>query len=327
LKAAVIGAGGFIGRHLCDTLIGRGDSVTALVRKPSLVEGLAGAGISTIVGDLADEDSLCRTCADADVVFNLAGALGRWGTSITELERINVQGAQRLVLCAAKSGAGRVIHVSTAGVSGPLPCDMCASEDYPPSPATDYQRTKLAGEQSAVEAHHETGIPLVIARPAFVYGPGDMHKLALFRAVARRRVVLVNQGAGRLHPIFVDDVVQGLITASERAPGNGETYILAGQTPIRTRGLLHLLAAALGVPPPGLSLPGNVLVPLALAAELVGRMIGREPSLTRSRIGIFSEHYAYSIEKAGRELGFKPLVSLPQGLARTVQWYRTRGLM
>ena len=327
MKAAIIGATGFIGAHLSETCTGRGDRLSVLVRSPSAGEELKEKGIEVVLGDLNDEEALRRVCARADVVFNLAGTLGGWGVPSDELESVNARAPGRVVVCAAEAGAAKVVHVSTAGVTGPLPDGVFAGEEYPPQPATDYQRTKLGGEESARSAHERCGIPLTIVRPAFVYGPGDMHKFSLFRAVARKRLVLVDGGRTRLHPVFVDDLVEGMLCAGARGPGAGEVYILAGPCAATVRKLIETIAWALAVPAPSLGLPRSLLLGLAAAAELGGRMLGFEPPLTRSRVDLFSTNYAYCTDRARRELCFRPVTDLPVGVRMTADWYRKKGML
>ncbi len=326
MKVAIIGATGFVGRHLCDICIARGDSVSILVRRLEAVESLS-RDVSVLVGGLGDEEIMRQVCADAEVVFNAAGALGKWQTRSDELEYVNTRAAGQVVRCAAKADARKVMHISTAGVTGPLPARVCAAEDYPCNPTTEYQRTKLAGEEAALDAHRETGIPLVIARPAFVYGPGDTHKLSLFQAVASGRLVLVDGGRSQLHPVFIEDLVAGLLLASERAPGNGEIYILASDLPVTTRVLIETIAGELGVHPPKFSLPSGLLLSMASMAEALGRAVGKEPPLTRSRVNLFSENYAYNISKARRELGYAPSTPLAEGVRRTIEWYTDNNLL
>lgn len=325
MKATVIGGAGFIGKRLCEVLVSRGDSVTALDKNPVGPE-LTRQGVVPILGDLLEEKAVLFACSKADVVFNLAGALGKWRTSLEELEVANTMAAGFVVTCTAMTGGGKVVHTSTIGVTGPLPDGVDASEDYPPNPATDYQRTKLAGEEAALNAHEDTGVPLVIVRPGFAYGPGDRHKLSLFNAIAKGRMILVNGGKSRLHPTYVDDLVQGLVLASN-APGKGEVYNIAGPTPVTTRELVETIADSLGVPRPSKSLPENSLLRAAGVAEAVGRILRKEPPLTRSRVKLLSESYACSIDKARRELGFEPKVDLHAGVGRTVEWYREQGLI
>lgn len=327
MKIAVVGATGFIGRHLCYAYAQRGDSVNAIARKVYAAGYLTGHGVKVISGDITDEDALCRLCDRADVVFNVSGVLGKWDTTWDEMDLVNNRSVGSLVRCAAKAGAGRVVQVSTAGVSGPLQDDVCASEDCPLEPATDYQKTKFAGESSAVDAHKETGIPLTIVRPAFVYGPGDMHKLSLFRAIHRGRMVLVNGGRSRLHPAYVEDVVRGMIIAAERAPGHGEAYILAGESPATTKQIIQAIAEVLSVPSPKISMSAGTLLVLGRWAERIGRLAGKEPPLTCSKVKLFSENYAYTIEKARTELGYQPNVSLPEGMKTTSEWYLDHGFM
>ena len=326
MKVAIIGATGFIGRRLCDTCIARGDSVSILVRRPEAVETLS-RDVTAFVGGLGDEEAVRAACADADVVFNAAGALGKWQSHHDELEYVNTRAAGLIVRSVAKAGARRVVHLSTAGVTGPLPCDVTASEEYPCRPATMYQRTKLAGEDEALQAHHDTGIPLVIVRPAFVYGPGDTHKLSLFRAVASRRLLLVDGGRSRLHPVFVDDLINGMLMTADRAPARGDVYILAGEEPASTRVLIETIARQLDVSPPRFSLPSGLLLSMASVAEALGHALGKEPPLTRSRVSLFSENYAYDIGKARRELGYAPSTSLGEGVSRTVEWYLDNHLL
>lgn len=327
MKVAVIGATGFIGRHLAETCAGRGDSVTALVRSSEGRELLERKGISTVLGALDDEKALIEVCSGADVVFNLAGALGKWGNTGSDLEFVNTRAAGFVVICASLAGARRVVHASTAGVSGPLPDGFDAAESNEPHPVSDYQQTKYAGEKAALSAFEKGGIELVITRPAFVYGPGDTHKLSLFRAIAARKMILVNGGRSRLHPVFVTDAVDGLLAATERAPGRGEVYIIAGEQPASTRELHHLIAESVGVSETTCSLPSNLLLGVAAVAEVIGKAAGKEPPLTRSKVKLFSENYAYKIDKAVSELQFKPRVSLSDGIARTVDWYKSHGLL
>ena len=327
MKVTVFGATGFVGGHLCERLVERGGSVVAFARNPKVRDELRRKGMSVVIGDLLDERAVLEACSGADVVINTAGALGKWGTDSDEMERVNSQAPGIIVRLASISGATRVIHTSTAGVSGPLPDGGCVSEDYQSQPKTDYQRTKLDGEISALAAHRETGIPLTIIRPSFVYGPGDMHKLSLFRAVASGRMVFVNRGQSRLHPIHVDDLVAGIITSIEKAPGQGETYIIGGSRPVAVKELIETIAEVLGVTPPRLSLPEGLLMLLARIAESVFGALGKEPPITQSRVKLFSENYAYTIQKAQQELGYKPGVELPDGIAGTVEWYKGRGLI
>ena len=327
MKVTVLGATGFIGRHLCDACVERGDFVTAFLRNASANDQFIQYGVRTVIGSLVDEQAITRACEGSDLVFNLAGVLGKWGKSNEELHLVNARTPGLVTECASHAGAGKVVLVSTAGVSGPLPDGVDGSESDEPQPQTEYQKTKYAGESAALDAHQSTGIPLVITRPSFVYGPGDTHKLSLFRMVAAGRMILVNGGKSRLHPVFVDDVVRGILLASDRAAGNGEVYIIAGERAATTRELVEAIALSIGITPPKNSLPEGLLLGVAGIAEAVGRVAHREPPLTRSKVKLLSENYAYKIDKAKSELQFTPSIGLVEGITRTVECYKSEGLV
>ena len=323
MNVALFGATGFVGGRLLDALLQRGDSVTALVRTPDAAGALRARGVDALVGELLDPETVARTCRGAELVVNTAGALGRWNTPVGEMEAVNSR-APGLVVASA---FGRVVHVGTVGVTGPLPDGVDAAEEYPLQPATDYQLTKLKGEASAREAHYRTGVPLTIVRPSFVYGPRDMHKLPLFRAVAKRRIALVNGGRSRLHPVYVDDLVSGILLAAELSPGDGRAYNICGPRPVTVRELIGAISTALGLPTTRLSVPETLLLPLACAVETACSLAGKEPPITRSKVRLLSENYAYSTERARRELGYLPAVDLEEGIARTVDYYRRHQLL
>jgi nucleoside-diphosphate-sugar epimerase len=217
------------------------------------------------------------------------------------------------------------VHLSAGGVTGPVE-ETSVDETYDCRPATPYERTKLAGERSVLARSRELGIPAAVVRPTFTYGPGDPHKLALFRAVRRGRFAFIDGGRSVLHPVFVDDAVSGILLALERARP-GEVYIVGGERPVSKRELVETIAAALGVRPPSISLPRALAWPVASLLEPAGRLLGFEPVLTRSRVMMMGDNFGYSIAKARRELGYAPRVDLATGIRRTVAAYREAGLL
>jgi dihydroflavonol-4-reductase len=166
-----------------------------------------------------------------------------------------------------------------------------------------------------------------VARPALVYGPGDLHLLGWFRAIQRRQYMVVGRGDTLLHPIYIDDLVDGMLRCADLPAARGRAYNLVGDRPLPIRDLAAAIAAALGrrLPPWRLPLPLAFAIAGALEA-IPGVPRGRLP-LTRSRIQFMTEGRAYSGERARRELGFVPRVGLADGLARAVAWYRAEGLL
>ena len=121
----------------------------------------------------------------------------------------------------------RLVHCSTVGVHGDIEHPP-ANEDAPLRPGDVYQRTKVEGERIAREAAARTGLPVTIARPSGIYGPGDRRLLKLFKGVARGRFVVLGSGDIFYHLTYIDDLVEGFRLCGEVPAAANRTYILAG---------------------------------------------------------------------------------------------------
>ena len=193
------------------------------------------------------------------------------------------------------------------------------------APSNAYERSKAQAEGYAA-ALAAAGLPLVVARPEFIYGPGDRHVLGLFRAIQRGQFFYIGDGNNTCHPTYVDDLVDGLL-ACLRAGAPGGVYTIAGPRTLTFRELAETIAAELGVRPPRWRVPRRLAWLGAAALEGVGRLTGRAVPLSRDGVAFFSESRGSSIARARAELGYAPRVDLREGVARTVAWYRGEGLL
>jgi len=291
--------------------------VRAASRAPS------GEGVEPFVGDLLDPPSLTGIEEGIDVVVHCASLLGKWGTPERLLYDLNVRGSIELAKRFRESSPRRYVHLSAGGVTGPVP-QHSVDESYACRPATAYERTKYEAECEMLELARRTGLPLSVVRPTFTYGPGDPHKLALFRAVRRGRYAFIGGGKSVNHPAYIDDVVEGILLTVERGR-TGEVYIVGGDRPVSKRELVHTIADALGVKRPYLNLPRPLATIAAWKLEILGRIFRFEPILTRSRVMMMADNFGYSIAKARRELGYAPRTELAEGIANTIRHYEGAG--
>jgi dihydroflavonol-4-reductase len=245
---------------------------------------------------------------------------------VSAYERLHVTGTRNLLdACREQRWLQAVVHCSTTGVlgpTGPRPAD----EDAPPHPANVYERTKAEAEGMALDAAR-VGLPLTVARPALVYGPGDLHMVGWFRAIKAGLYLVVGRGDNLLHPIYVSDVVDGILRCAERQESRGRTYHLVGAQPVPISGLAAAIAEAVHRPLPRTHLPRAIAYATAAILE---RLPGVPPTrlpLTRNRVDFMTESRVYDGERARAELGFVPRVDLEHGLASTVDWYRNTGLL
>jgi nucleoside-diphosphate-sugar epimerase len=319
-RVCVTGATGFLGGALVRALATAGAEVHALRRRGSEAGSLDGT-VTWHEGDVTERGSLARFLEGARVVVHAAGRLGEPGLPEAAYRATNVEGTRNVLAAALAAGdRPRVLHLSSSGVLGPTANP--AGEDAPYRPTNPYERSKVEAEGVA-RAFASRGLDVVVARPGFVYGPGDRHVLGLFRAIARRRFFLIDGGRRRCQPTFVEDAVAGMLACLARGRA-GEAYHLVGPRAVSFRELAATLAAALGVRPPRASLPQPAALLAALALELAGRALRRRPPLGRTAVAFFSEDRLVSCEKAARELGWTPARDVTDGAARTVTWYRER---
>lgn len=322
-RILVTGATGFIGSNLVRHLSAEGWRVRAAARSPGGAPLPSSAEWFTC--DLTEPDSLAGIEAGIEAVVHCAGALGAWGVGEAELRRVNVDGTRHLLDRIQGKTRIQFVHLSAGGVTGPV-ASRIASEQYPCEPVTAYERTKLQAEREVLARASGQSMRAVVVRPTFTYGPGDGHKLALFRAIQRGRFALLGGGRSLLHPVYIDDLVAGIALALERGR-SGQVYILGGPRPVSTRELADTIAASLGVARPWLSVPVWLARAVAPTAEALGRLLPFDPVLTRSRVLMMSSDYGYQIDKAVEELGYEPRIDLPGGITATVRDYRARGLL
>jgi nucleoside-diphosphate-sugar epimerase len=202
-----------------------------------------------------------------------------------------------------------------------------ADETYRLAPGDEYQRSKLEGERLALRCHRETGLPVAVIRPTAIYGPGDTRLLKLFRMAAMRPKIVLGSGKIYYHMVHVDDLVQGFLLAAEVDAAVGETFIVGGEEVLTLNQLLDRIATTLGSPGRVLHLPARPIQLLGSVCEALCRPFGLSPPLYRRRVDFFTKSRAFCIDKAKRVLGYRPAVSLHEGLAGTAASYRALGLI
>ena len=320
MNILITGATGFIGRHLVQRLIAEGHCCRCLVRKNSITDFLENSpNIELFYGDIAQKDTLTDICKGIDIVINSAGILGKWNSSIHDLRPVNTNGIINLAGELIRNNVEYIIHLSAGGVTGPVK-GLPADETYSCRPRTPYEKTKLEGEKKALWLFKKYNLPIVIVRPTFTYGPGDPHKLPLFRAVKRGSFVFVGSGESTNHPIYVDDLITAIILLLQKR-AIGETFIIGGPGPVTKKSLIRAIAEELGVKKSFLHIPRWIATCGAFSMVFLARLLRFEPILTPSRVSMMADNWGYSITKANEKLGYEPTVDLKTGINKTAQSY------
>ena len=167
-KVLVTGGTGFIGRHLVERLVERGDDVTCLVRNVKRAAVLGDLDVRSAIGDVTDAESLDDAVAGAEVVYHLAGATLVF--SAEQFHRVNETGARNVAdACAAQSTPPVLVFVSSLAAAGPTTPEQPRVESDLPNPVSNYGKSKWAGEQRLMEMAAK--LPITIVRPPIVIGP------------------------------------------------------------------------------------------------------------------------------------------------------------
>lgn len=323
-RVLVTGGSGFVGGALLEHLVAEGREVRALARSDASAALLAAKGASPARGDVLDPGSLEAAVRGCDTVFHVAGVNAMCLRDPRTMIRANVDGAANVVRAAVTANVARVVVTSTAAAIGERRGTI-GREDSPHRGAylSSYERSKADGERIALTLGRELGIEVVCVNPSSVQGPGRTGGSAqlLLRLVNGRLPALVDT---TISLVDVADCTRGHVLARARGEP-GERYVLNGAT-LSARDAVELLRRLWGRPRRVRWVPASVARAGGAAAELAGRVLGRDVPVCREAVRTLLHGHRYDGSRAERELGLR-YTPLETTLERTLSWYASRGLV
>ena len=301
----VTGGAGFIGSHLVDALLARGDAVAVIDDMSSGKPGYLNPAVDLYESDIRDDEiSEVMQVVRPHVVFHVAAQISvSVSTRDPKLDaETNILGTLNILDAMVSAGASKMVFVSTGGAMYGEPEALPAPETAKARPAAPYGASKLAAENYLAIYKSLHGIDYSIIRPANVYGPrqdphGEAGVVAIFtRAMlAGDPIKVFGDGTDERDYVYVEDVVDALIRGSE-CPGTGPYNVGSG-------------------------IGTSVNEIESTLAELTGYSRGPEPFPPRPgdlrRISL-------DASLAKKELGWSPTTSLNDGLRQTVDWFRSQ---
>ncbi len=313
MRILVTGANGFVGRATSRRVIDAGHQLAAATRTGN--EPLGVATVKAVpVGDVGGGTDWSKALEAADAVIHLVNPyLGGPDTPALRAlgDRITVDGSIRLARQAADAGVSRLVFVSTLKICGEQSDEPLVPEG-PPSPASAYGEIKKAAEEGLKEALGGTNTRLTIVRPPVVYGPGNRGTIHMLAAAVRRRpwVALPFGGAvGNARAmIYVDNLADALIASAMDTAALDRVFHVKDRPAVSTAALLGKLRQLLGQAPGLWPVPPVLLrIPLSLAgrAETASRLL---------------DSFDVDDSQIEAALGWRPPISLDDGLRRTVDW-------
>lgn len=316
-KILVTGAGGFIGYHLANHLAESGYRVIGIdIHFPADSKQIHFEKIET---DFRDWEVMKDLMVGVDVVFHLASAHLQISLDESEYWDINVNSLKPLLELARKNNIKRFIHVSSVGIYGNLKT-WPADEESECNPQSIYGETKIAGEAEVLNFSQKTGFPVVIIRPAWVFGPGCPRTLKIYKTLQKKRFVMIGDGQNLRHPVFIRDMLQSFLLAMENEEAVGKTFIIGGDRPITTNELIKGFVNILNTPEPIIRIPYSLGKTIAHASERIFKIIKKEPPISTRSLEFFDTNNAFDITKARKLLNFNPKFSYEDGLRESSEW-------
>lgn len=325
MKVLITGGSGFLGSHVAELLSNEGHQVVALVRKSSNRKFLQTLkNVELAEGTVEDRAGIDKAMKGVDAVIHSAGLVK--ARNEDEFRLTNTQGTVNLLESAIENAPNlkRFVHVSTLEACGPSFDDKPVPLDQE-RPVTAYGRSKLAAEKEVLARKDK--LPVVVLRPAAIYGPRDTELHEAFVAARRRQYAVIGSGKMLGCYTYGPDCARACIAAIDASIPSGSVYFVDDGEPLSmAKAWGELVFDVLGTRPllrAGIPLP--VLRLAALGVEAYGRARGKAVMLTREKATMLSHSWVCESSKTRADLGWTPSVSLPEGLKLTAAWYRENG--
>lgn len=319
-RVFITGANGFIGRALARRYREYGAEVAG-------VDTVADPAWNVVAGDVREIGRWRGQLAGADLVIHTAAVVSMVAPLRAAWE-VNCLGTRRLLMACRDGGVRRFVHLSSVAAFG-FEFPDGVDESWPLiTNGNSYTDTKITGEHAVLAAHAAGEMACTIVRPTDVYGPASRAWIVVpLEMMKSRQFLLPDRGRGVFSPVYIDDLVDGVVLAAGRREGAGQVFTVGGGSGVTCAEFFGHHWRWLGRKGAIPSLPLNVAIALAMAGGWLARRLGRSSELGHGSIGLFSRPGTYSIAKARQLLGYDPQVDLTEGMRRTEAWVRSTGLV
>ncbi|MEX0719029.1 MAG: NAD-dependent epimerase/dehydratase family protein [Balneolaceae bacterium] len=319
MVAFVTGGTGFIGSHLVEALIKSKeyDEVKCLVR--SKEKWLSGLEYKKIPGDLQNLQALSKGLEGVDVLFHIAAIVK--APSKKEFTYANVDATENLVRIAQKKGVKNIVVLSSLAAAGPSSGNPI-TEDEDMHPVSMYGKSKKQMEDR-IRKLSGSDCSIKILRPPAVYGPREDQIFSFFQTFSKGICPIVGDGNNpRLSMVYVDDLVDGILKAAKKQDSGIHTYFISGEGIHSWNQIRSITGKVMGKNAIPIKIKPQLVKKAAGVIEGVASLFGKYPVINKEKANEMILEWTCSNDKAKKELGFEPQVSLAEGISRTIHWYK-----
>ena len=321
-RILVTGAGLVGTRLIADLARERAKEIRVLDASEQRLRAL-GSGFDPVVADVADRAAMAAATDGIDVVFHTAAVLE--GNDVAAYHRVNHTGSEVVASAAAAAGVRRFVHLSSITVYGYAKGDV--TEDRPVTPKPEaYSASKAAGEAAVRRIGGETGMGVTAIRPAGVFGPGSRYFSGTFmRRAMHRPIRMIGNGKGSQPVVFVDDLIDLMMTCATHPAAAGEVFNCAIDPSPTVKEYVHAYGKLvgnetwLGIPANLVATLGSVIIPFQKKGTYGHHLF--------KNVRMMNHKVRYHMDKAQRLLDWAPRYDVKSGVAATVPWLKEQGIL
>lgn len=331
-KVLVTGATGFIGQHLVRRLLDENFLVRAMKHGNSKLYFFKNEEVEWWEGNLRDCDTLNGICKNVDTVYHCA-AIPRNDISKTwdDFATVNITGTEFLLQQADVSMVKRFVFISTVEAAGYGDGINPRQETDTPLPCNNYGESKLAAEQIVMSG--KWSMECVTLRLPMIYGPGTFLIVPkLFGMVKKGFYPFIGDGSAKMEFCYVDNAVEGIKLAGRKKEAAGELFYISDERSYSIKEVIAHISKAMSAQPLFIHIPKFLAYTFAFFFELIAKVFPFPPIVSSfSKKPFFSRETVFwttrnvnvvSTEKIKKTLGYKPVISIDEGCARTAAWLK-----
>lgn len=326
MKIFLTGASGFIGTATARMLVKQGHTVYAMSRSEVSDKAIVATGAIPVRCQL--NKVTIEHLQQSDIVIHAAAMVESWGDR-KEFWHTNVEGTRQLVTVAKAAGVKRFIHISTEAVlwTGNHLTDIDENTPYSTSTSFLYGETKREAEKLVVVAN-ETGLfETIVVRPRLVWGPEDKTILPAAIAMYKKgHFTWINKGQAKTSTSHIYNVVEGIRLAIEKGKG-GQIYFITDDTITTLNNFFTALFSTQGITIKAGSMPSWLVTAVASILEPIWKLAGIKsaPPVTKTAACLMSCDCTIRNDKAKRELGYRPVITVEEGIKELAASFKLNG--
>jgi len=325
MRFFITGATGFIGTELIHFLHKKNHTIRVFCRPTSKTDVFGHIPVEISYGNICDFHSIKKAIKGCDYVIHLAGYAKNWAKNPQIFYDVNLQGLDNLLKAAQEERIKKALIISTCMVFGPSNKNPVNENiNQIENHLCEYQHSKCEADKLGLSANQD-GLPVVIVHPTRVFGPGLLTEgnsvtIMIEKYLQGKWRYILSDGTAVGNYVYIDDVVQGIWKAFERGKP-GEKYILGGEN-LSYNEFFDTVRQISKCRRFMFHTPAWTAMGIARIQLLLAYVFKKYPLITPKWIRIFLMNWAFSSDKAQKELGYT-ITPFKQGIDKTIKWLRS----